>query len=56
LLVKRLVSEVSPAVDAQHREAAEPVLTAAAAVLVLIAVEASGGVVAAVPAGTPVGE
>jgi hypothetical protein len=57
LLVKRLVSEVSPAVavDAQHREAAEPVLTGAAG-LVWIPVEALGAVVVVALAVTPVGE
>jgi hypothetical protein len=55
LLVKRLVSEVSPAVNAQHREAAEPVLTGAAE-LVSIPVEALGAVVVVALAVTPVGE
>ena len=57
MLVKRLVSEVSPAVavDAQHREAAEPV-SIEAAVLVLIGVEALGGVVAVALGVIPAGE
>jgi hypothetical protein len=55
LLVKRLVSEVSPAEDAQHREAAEPVLTGAAG-LVWIPVEALGGAAVAALGVIPVGE